>query len=129
MRIDIARQRRPDCRVREMPSAEKQRDTDRAGRDHACIFRQEKQGESHRAVFGVISTDQFLLALGQVKRRRLASAWMQIRNMQNASGWVKTFHAGIMPCHIHACWLTRSSRFSVPYITTIVSTANPSGTS
>ena len=28
---------------------------------------------------------------------RLASAWMQTRNSKNASGWQKTFHAGMKP--------------------------------
>ena len=52
----------------QMPSAEEQRHADGAGGDHSGIFTQEKQGESHGAVFGVISADQFLLRFGDVER-------------------------------------------------------------
>ena len=51
-----------------MPAAEEQGDTDGTGGHHSRVFGEEEEGESHRAVFGVVAADQFLLGFGHVER-------------------------------------------------------------
>ena len=81
-----------------MPAAEEQRDADGAGRDHAGVFGQEEQGEPHRAVFGVIPADQFLLGLGQVERGAVGLGVDADRGTAGTpAAGVKTFHAGMKP--------------------------------
>ena len=54
---------------RQRPAAEKQRHHHRRRRNHVGIFAERKQRKFHGAVFHVVTTDQFLLRLGEIERR------------------------------------------------------------
>ena len=52
-----------------MPAAEEERHDDGRAGDHGGVFAEEKESELHRAVFGVITADQFRLGLGKIERQ------------------------------------------------------------
>src|SRR5947209_7568911 len=55
-----------------MPAAEKQDDEQEAGRDHVRVLTQEEHAKLKRAVFRVVTADQFLLRLRKIKRQSVA---------------------------------------------------------
>ena len=54
---------------RQAPAAEKKGHHEARGDDHGCVFAEEKEGEFHRRIFGVVPADEFGFAFGQVERK------------------------------------------------------------
>src|SRR4051812_44131812 len=53
----------------EMPAAKKQRHDDGAAGNHGDVFTEKEKPELHRAVFGMVTSNQFRLGFGKVERQ------------------------------------------------------------
>ena len=111
---------------RKMPAAKKEGHANHAGGNHSGIFAQEEKRESHGAVFGVVSADQFLLGFGHVERSAIRLGMDADQKQDKRERLRENVPRQRMEW---ACLLTMSSRFSVPKTRTTQSTASPSGIS